>query len=104
MGDTKKLVTAECYNCKDIVIPVDEHEEEGGKKVYSCPSCGATFHIEFTIEYEEEDPKNDTIHWQIPYNCINYGHKLLNIVLGLLVFAIFWKHVLIAIAVLILLL
>jgi hypothetical protein len=29
---------------------------------------------------------------------------LLNIVLGLLVFAIFWKHVLIAIAVLILLL
>ena len=49
MGDTKKLVTAECYNCKDIVIPVDEHEKEGGKKVYSCPSCGATFHIEFTI-------------------------------------------------------
>ena len=34
MGDTKKLVTAECYNCKDIVIPVDEHEEEEGKKVY----------------------------------------------------------------------
>ena len=61
-GDTKKLVTAECYNCKDIVIPVDEQEKEGGKQVYSCPSCGATFHIEFTIEYEEEDPKNDTIH------------------------------------------
>ena len=32
MGDTKKLVTAECYNCKDIVIPVDENEKEDGKK------------------------------------------------------------------------
>jgi DNA-directed RNA polymerase subunit RPC12/RpoP len=62
MGKPEKLITAECFNCKDIVIPIDEDVKDDGKKVYSCPSCGSTFHIEFTIEYEEEEPKNDTKH------------------------------------------
>ena len=82
MGKPEKLITAECYNCKDIVIPIDEDVKDEGKKVYSCPSCGSTFHIEFTIEYEEEEPKNDTKHWQLPYNYINYGHKLVKYMHG----------------------
>ena len=41
MGKDKKLTVldAECYNCKEIIVPVDQGKEEDGKKLYSCPNC-----------------------------------------------------------------
>ena len=57
MGDDKKLTVlhAECFNCKEIIVPVDQEKEEDGKKVYSCPNCGTEFHVEKTIVFEPDE-------------------------------------------------
>ena len=57
MGDDKKLTVldAECFNCKEIIVPVDQEKEEDGKKVYSCPNCGTEFHGEKTIVFERDE-------------------------------------------------
>ena len=66
MGKDKKLTVldAECYNCKEIIVPVDQGKEEDGKKVYSCPNCGTEFHVEKTIVFEpdEDFDAKPTIH------------------------------------------
>ena len=35
MGKDKKLTVldAECYNCKEIIVPVDQGKEEDGKRI-----------------------------------------------------------------------
>ena len=64
MGNDKKLTVldAECYNCKEIIVPVDQGKEEDGKKLYTCPNCGSEFTIEKTIVFEEDFDVNPTIH------------------------------------------
>ena len=64
MGNDKKLkiLDAECYSCKEVIVPVDEKKEEEGKQVYSCPNCGTEFFIEKTIVFEDEEDEIVTYH------------------------------------------
>lgn len=65
MGKDKKLKVfdAECYSCKEIIVPVDEKKIEDDKQIYSCPNCGTEFYIETTIVFEpEEEHEKPTYH------------------------------------------
>ena len=64
MGNDKKLkiLDAECYSCKEIIVPVDQKKEEDGKQVYSCPNCGTMFFIEKSIVFEAEEDEIITYH------------------------------------------
>ena len=70
MGNDKKLKVfdAECYSCKEIIVPIDEKKTEDNKQIYSCPNCGTEFTIETTIVFEPEEDEIVTYHWQVPYS------------------------------------